>query len=147
MWKEIITQVLYEFAAPFESFFDDVVFADHSSPNHMVDGGDEFSFDADQSSPYHAIDDGDGFNFDELMEEPLMRPNSMRSLKELKLDEKTKEEQCSVCLESFEDNDDVLVTPCNHIYHRKCIVHWFLVSSMCPLCRRFTVPSLDSQVP
>jgi len=44
------------------------------------------------------------------------------------------EEQCSICLESF----DKVVTqaPCGHIFHRECIQHWLLnTKKECPICR------------
>ena len=38
---------------------------------------------------------------------------------------------CSICLENVEKN--VLFTPCNHIFHRKCMTQWD--RNICPMCR------------
>lgn len=47
-----------------------------------------------------------------------------------------KAEPCSICLENFEDDkDDVSAMPCDHVYHRNCIVKWLRTSQTCPMCR------------
>jgi len=45
---------------------------------------------------------------------------------------------CSVCLEDFEDGDEMSVMPCSggHGFHTNCIAEWLgRYSNMCPLCR------------
>ena len=37
--------------------------------------------------------------------------------------------------EYFNNGDYVLVLPCLHIYHTKCIKEWFNSNNTCPLCR------------
>ncbi|OAY56879.1 hypothetical protein MANES_02G052000v8 [Manihot esculenta] len=44
-------------------------------------------------------------------------------------------ENCIVCLEEFEDGDDLIQMPCSHLYHQHCIVEWLMTSHLCPLCR------------
>nr|KYP76612.1 E3 ubiquitin-protein ligase RNF181 [Cajanus cajan] len=49
-------------------------------------------------------------------------------------------EKCNICMDKFEvdegdDQDDVLSMPCNHVFHRECIVKWLQTSHTCPLCR------------
>ncbi|KAF7814306.1 E3 ubiquitin-protein ligase RING1-like [Senna tora] len=44
-------------------------------------------------------------------------------------------ETCSICLENFEEEEEVSRMPCQHIYHENCIVAWLKTSHMCPLCR------------
>lgn len=41
---------------------------------------------------------------------------------------------CSICLENFENDDNVRLLKCHHIYHDECIKEWFERSSKCPLC-------------
>jgi hypothetical protein len=41
---------------------------------------------------------------------------------------------CSVCIESFAENENVRILPCSHIYHQRCIDPWLLnKSGTCPL--------------
>ncbi|KAH7686280.1 Anaphase-promoting complex (APC) subunit 11 protein [Dioscorea alata] len=42
---------------------------------------------------------------------------------------------CVICLESFEPNEQVLVTPCNHMFHHDCFVPWLKSQGKCPICR------------
>jgi hypothetical protein len=41
---------------------------------------------------------------------------------------------CSICLENFENDDNVRLLRCHHVYHNECIKEWFERSSKCPLC-------------
>ena len=43
-------------------------------------------------------------------------------------------ERCAICLEDFEI-EEVLVTPCNHIFHEECIIPWVKSHDQCPVCR------------
>lgn len=51
-----------------------------------------------------------------------------------------KDTECCVCLCEYDNNDVVHMLPCNHIFHRRCIVTWFQKQPRCPLC-------LDSNIP
>ena len=42
---------------------------------------------------------------------------------------------CTICLESFNDDELVEQLICNHYYHKTCIQVWFKKNSTCPLCR------------
>lgn len=42
---------------------------------------------------------------------------------------------CSICIEDFEDDETIICTPCNHIYHKPCIDQWFGSNLWCPICR------------
>ena len=56
------------------------------------------------------------------------------SKKYSKIDE-TKE-MCAICVDEFEDGEDVRILPCSHIFHSKCIDEWLSnYSSLCPLCK------------
>lgn len=48
-------------------------------------------------------------------------------------------QSCSICMEVFDVNSDASGTinelPCQHLFHRDCIVEWLKRSSTCPLCR------------
>ena len=43
--------------------------------------------------------------------------------------------ECSVCIESFKNGDDVMCLPCFHTYHKNCITPWLKTKSTCPVCK------------
>lgn len=43
--------------------------------------------------------------------------------------------RCAICLEDFEARDEVMLTPCNHMFHEECIVPWVKNHGQCPICR------------
>jgi hypothetical protein len=58
--------------------------------------------------------------------------STVEALKEVQIDQETVE--CAICLQGL-----LVVAaklPCSHVYHRSCVVEWFVKSDSCPLCRR-----------
>lgn len=45
------------------------------------------------------------------------------------------EKACTVCLETFLPGEQVVVTPCNHMFHEGCITPWMKEHGNCPVCR------------
>eukprot|EP01054_Gregarina_sp_Poly1_P002231 Gregarina_sp_Poly_1__2230@NODE_1598_length_3747_cov_310_507880_g1053_i0_p2_GENE_NODE_1598_length_3747_cov_310_507880_g1053_i0NODE_1598_length_3747_cov_310_507880_g1053_i0_p2_ORF_typecomplete_len507_score57_65zfRING_2/PF13639_6/9e03zfRING_2/PF13639_6/3_1e11zfrbx1/PF12678_7/1_2e08zfC3HC4_3/PF13920_6/1_7e08zfC3HC4/PF00097_25/3_8e07zfC3HC4_2/PF13923_6/7_9e03zfC3HC4_2/PF13923_6/2_5e06ProkRING_4/PF14447_6/4_1e03ProkRING_4/PF14447_6/1_1e06zfRING_5/PF14634_6/1_1e05zfANAPC11/PF12861_7/3_1e05zfRING_11/PF1 len=43
---------------------------------------------------------------------------------------------CSVCLTDKMADTDIVLLPCNHQFHHRCVVHWFRRTFTCPLCKR-----------
>lgn len=43
--------------------------------------------------------------------------------------------KCSICLETFVGNEQVVVTPCNHMFHEECLLPWVKRHGQCPVCR------------
>jgi len=43
---------------------------------------------------------------------------------------------CSICLAEYFDGEQVIQLPCQHIYHRPCVVEWLVRRPMCPLCKQ-----------
>ncbi|PON69360.1 43kDa postsynaptic protein [Parasponia andersonii] len=43
--------------------------------------------------------------------------------------------RCAICLEDFERGQEVMLTPCKHMFHEECIVPWAKSSGRCPVCR------------
>ncbi|KAL5543114.1 hypothetical protein UlMin_010824 [Ulmus minor] len=50
--------------------------------------------------------------------------------------------QCAVCQDEFERGGEVKQLPCNHIYHKDCILPWLERHNSCPVCR-FELPTDD----
>lgn len=61
--------------------------------------------------------------------------------------EQNEEEPCSVCMEEFEDHDDVKVLPCGHIFHVECIDSWLTIDHVCPICRACVWPEGSQDSP
>lgn len=46
------------------------------------------------------------------------------------------ETQCSICLEDFQDNDEIRCLLCQHYFHPNCIDRWLAEENVrCPICR------------
>ncbi|XP_073445305.1 uncharacterized protein [Dendrobates tinctorius] len=42
---------------------------------------------------------------------------------------------CVICMTEYETGEQVTMLPCNHNYHRCCILPWLQSNPTCPLCR------------
>ncbi|KAA8495598.1 E3 ubiquitin-protein ligase [Porphyridium purpureum] len=56
-------------------------------------------------------------------------------------DEDEDEPMCAICIDNFEEGDQVRELECSHIYHKACIDPWLYQSSTCPVCKR-EIPNL-----
>lgn len=45
------------------------------------------------------------------------------------------EGECTICMEMFKINDDVIQLPCKHYFHENCIKPWLRVNGTCAICR------------
>ncbi|XP_027174730.1 RING-H2 finger protein ATL57-like [Coffea eugenioides] len=53
--------------------------------------------------------------------------------------------ECSICLALFEENERVKVIPgCMHVFHSECVDKWLQNKASCPLCRSNLCPSSSS---
>ncbi|KAM6986109.1 RING finger protein 122-like [Aplochiton taeniatus] len=43
---------------------------------------------------------------------------------------------CAVCLEDFRPKEELGVLPCQHAFHRRCLVKWLEVRCVCPMCNK-----------
>ena len=55
--------------------------------------------------------------------------------KHIKKYSKNKEKKCSICLVKYQKPDILKEFPCNHIYHKNCILKWLEKSNIGPLCK------------
>ena len=55
--------------------------------------------------------------------------------KHIKKYTKIKEKKCPICLLKYKGSDIIKEFPCNHIYHKNCILKWLKKSNICPLCK------------
>ena len=77
-----------------------------------------------------------------VMDEESARQVAMQRLLKKPNNAVKREQSCAICMEGFDVNggdhggvEDVLAMPCNHVFHRQCIVQWLKTSHVCPLCR------------
>ncbi|KAG7281989.1 hypothetical protein CRUP_003047 [Coryphaenoides rupestris] len=45
-------------------------------------------------------------------------------------------QMCAVCLEEFRTRDELAVCPCSHAFHKKCLLKWLEIRSVCPMCNK-----------
>lgn len=47
------------------------------------------------------------------------------------------QQQCSICMQDYirEEIDELHITKCTHLYHKKCINMWKQRNPVCPICR------------
>ena len=52
------------------------------------------------------------------------------------INEKLKNQTCSICLDEYKSRQHYINLKCNHGFHKKCIVKWFKTyNKTCPICR------------
>jgi hypothetical protein len=51
-------------------------------------------------------------------------------------------DECTICLEKFNNDSEVSILKCNHIFHYDCISKWGIKNNSCPCCRE-TIPLND----
>jgi hypothetical protein len=43
--------------------------------------------------------------------------------------------ECGICVQPYQELDEILELPCSHRYHHKCLQHWLMIKYICPMCR------------
>ena len=43
--------------------------------------------------------------------------------------------ECAVCLNDFDESNELIKLNCDHIFHLECIANWNRIQSTCPSCR------------
>lgn len=76
-------------------------------------------------------------DFDDDLSRNGVRESLIDKLPLMKVDDKLigDNKKCIICLEVFEKDNDVLILPCLHMFHEKCIKEWLLINNLCPICK------------
>ncbi|KAG0288522.1 hypothetical protein BGZ96_007727 [Linnemannia gamsii] len=62
------------------------------------------------------------------------------------IDEDDSEDACAICLDEFENGDEIRTLPCHHEFHCDCIDPWLVrKSSTCPLCKFDCLPQTEEE--
>ena len=70
-----------------------------------------------------------------LLNSPTYNPNDIEK-KEIKYNNEIhNDRECTICLEEYEENNELYQLQCGHYYHKECIDDWLLKHQTCPLCR------------
>jgi len=54
--------------------------------------------------------------------------------------------KCRICLEHYEDGDELKTLPCFHIFHSECIDKWFQFSDKCCICKNSLTESVRQDI-
>ncbi len=68
----------------------------------------------------------------------LDKENYDTMIKDLEFNEKFADTSCAICQEEFKNKENLKITPCDHIFHPKCISTWLekeCTRPTCPSCR------------
>tara|TARA_Y100000389_G_scaffold186799_1_gene207562 strand:- start:248 stop:700 length:453 start_codon:yes stop_codon:yes gene_type:complete len=84
------------------------------------------------------------FNFNEMSNDSSQNqrlitrsenPITLTKIKYKTDEENNYEEQCSICLDEFIENETLFQLDCHHYYHEKCLKGWLKNNRNCPICR------------
>lgn len=70
-------------------------------------------------------------------QEPLLincKKKPQKRYTKLQFKENESYDSCTICLNDFIIDENILKLSCNHIYHEECIKLWFKKKSNCPNC-------------
>ena len=78
---------------------------------------------------------------------PPAAKKAIEKLKKYKINKKKIKEfgfenSCSVCKDEFNIGEECLAMPCNHYFHRNCLLPWLKERNSCPVCR-YELPTDD----
>ena len=98
-----------------------------ANPNVFINGNSEVNINGQNSFLYENVkviiseDEFENLHFDEYKNVS---------------DDHKKVKECTICTDSFQENDNVLFTECKHVFHKECIKQWLCHESVkCPICR------------
>tara|TARA_B110000259_G_scaffold187103_1_gene240182 strand:+ start:1266 stop:1721 length:456 start_codon:yes stop_codon:yes gene_type:complete len=74
------------------------------------------------------------FKYDR-MDDEIVTPINIENLNTLIVCNELPENNCSICLDEFKNEDILKKLNCSHIFHKDCLVPWINNNKSCPLCR------------
>lgn len=89
-------------------------------------------------SNYNIILENNNEDNDENEEENILTENEFNELETVIIDNNhlSQEMECSICIDKFELEQEVIKLNCNHYFHKNCIrSHLLNYNNRCPLCR------------
>jgi len=51
--------------------------------------------------------------------------------------------ECCICMSDFSDGEVIVVTNCEHVFHKRCCQEWLQQARTCPVCRTDIPTALD----
>ena len=79
----------------------------------------------------------------------ILLKTSLAAKKYTKVSGEKEASTCTICIEKFkEKKSKVSITPCNHIFHYKCLSNWLIknvINPKCPNCNYNLVKDFDNQ--
>ena len=79
------------------------------------------------------------FHKTEIIKEPELYQLSLEegNIEPIALKNPKKDDQCSICLQYFKENELVYFLPCTHHFHKDCLKPYFAgkIEKLCPLCK------------
>eukprot|EP01091_Cochliopodium_minus_P005738 TRINITY_DN1563_c0_g1_i1.p1 TRINITY_DN1563_c0_g1~~TRINITY_DN1563_c0_g1_i1.p1 ORF type:complete len:535 (-),score=153.29 TRINITY_DN1563_c0_g1_i1:11-1615(-) len=61
--------------------------------------------------------------------------SQIKNLQQINYVKSEEESKCTICLDDFEEGDQLNLLSCFHKFHTHCIKDWFQHSKLCPICR------------
>ena len=61
--------------------------------------------------------------------------NPIDNLQSLIITNNIPEDVCTICLEEFNFDEELIKLKCNHIFHKECLKPWLDNKKKCPICR------------
>ena len=73
--------------------------------------------------------------FNRIIENIDLSHYSLRII-DFRLIDSRQDKSCRICNNDFSESQILIKLPCNHIYHKSCLIDWFrVVGNYCPICK------------
>ena len=115
---------------------EEISFEIHDIDNTNIISSPTLGTDHSNIRPFHALFIISDMSRSIDESDSVRKPESNININTQKYDSiKSNQTMCSICLEDFNKNDDVVLLNCNHVFHNTCISEWGHYKDNCPICR------------